>query len=131
VAISWTIKVFDIVYAQRNHEGTVKLSCIVSLADMLRYLDYLNLKHPELVEMLTIGTSSLGKPLKVIKISTGQTKNGEIKPAVWIDGGEFSRLRLLQCCPALGFYGQFRNSLVTRPSFLPVSILARLNCIKS
>ena len=107
MAISWTIKVSDIVDARCNHKGTVKLSRIMSLADMLRYLDYLSLKHPELVEMLTIGKSSLGQPLKVIKISTGQTKNGEVKPAVWIDGGEFSRLRLLQCCPALGFYGQF------------------------
>ena len=104
----------------------MKLFRIVSLADMLRYLDYLSQKYPELVEMLTIGKSSLGQPLKVIKISTGQlTKNGEVKPAVWIDGGEFSRMRLLQCCPALGFYGQFRISLVTRPSFLPLDILAR------
>jgi len=99
----------------------IKLSRTVSLADMLRYLDYLSLKYPELVEMLTIGKSSLGQPLKVIKISTGQlTKNGEVKPAIWIDGGEFNRLHLLQCCPALGFYGQFRISLVTRP-FLPLS----------
>jgi hypothetical protein len=64
---------------------------------MLRYLDYLSLKYPQLVEMLTIGRSSLGHPLNVIKISTGQsTKNGEVKPAIWIDGGEFNRLRLLQ-----------------------------------
>jgi hypothetical protein len=87
----------------------------VSLADMLQYLDYLSLKHPELVEMLTIGKSSLGQPLKVIKISTGLLKNGEVKPAIWIDGGEFNKLHLLQCCPALGFYGQFRISLFTRP----------------
>lgn len=101
--------------------AVIKLFRTVSLADMLRYLDHLKLKHPELVELLTIGKSSLGQPLKVIKISTGQlTKNGEIKPAIWIDGGEFNRLRLLQCCPALGSYGQFRISLVTRP-FLPLN----------
>jgi Zinc carboxypeptidase. len=70
---------------------------------MLRYLDYLSLKYPELVEILAIGKSSLGRPLRVIKISTGQsTKNGEVKPAVWIDGGEFNRLHLLLRCPALG-----------------------------
>jgi hypothetical protein len=58
---------------------------------MLRYLDYLSMKYPELVEMITIGKSSLGQPLKVVKVSTGQrTKKGEIKPAVWIDGGEFN-----------------------------------------
>jgi hypothetical protein len=61
------------------------------IADMLRYLDYLTMKYPELVEMITIGKSSLGQPLKVVKVSTGQrTKKGEIKPAVWIDGGEFN-----------------------------------------
>jgi hypothetical protein len=55
-------------------------------------MEYLSLKYPELVEMLTIGKSSLGQPIKIIKVSTGQrTKNGEIKPAVWIDGGEFNR----------------------------------------
>lgn len=58
---------------------------------MLRYMEYLSLKYPELVEMLTIGKSSLGQPIKIIKVSTGQrTKNGEIKPAIWIDGGEFN-----------------------------------------
>lgn len=60
----------------------------VLLADMLRYMNYLSLKYPELVELLIIGKSSKGQPLKVIKISTGQrTKDGNIKPAVWIDGG--------------------------------------------
>jgi hypothetical protein len=62
------------------------------IADMLRYLDYLSTKYPEFVEMITIGKSSLGQPLKVVKISTGhRTKKGEIKPAVWIDGGEFNK----------------------------------------
>jgi hypothetical protein len=56
---------------------------------MLKYLDYLSTKYPQVVEMITIGKSSLGQPLKVVKVSTGQrTKKGEIKPAVWIDGGE-------------------------------------------
>ena len=88
----------------------------VFLADMLRYLDYLSLKYPQLVEMLTIGKSSLGQPLKVIKVSTGQlTKKGEAKPAVWIDGGESKRLRLV-CCQASGLQSRFRISLVIRPS---------------
>jgi hypothetical protein len=61
------------------------------IADMLQYFGYLSMKYPELVEMITIGKSSLGQPLKVLKVSTGQrTKKGEIKPAVWIDGGEFN-----------------------------------------
>jgi hypothetical protein len=66
--------------------------------------------------MLTIGKSSLGQPLKVIRVSTGQlTKNGEAKPAVWIDGGESKRLRLV-CCQASGLQSRFRISLVIRPS---------------
>jgi hypothetical protein len=61
------------------------------IADMLRYLDYLSMKYPELVEMITIGKSTLGQPLKVVKVSTGhRTKKGETKPAVWIDGGEYN-----------------------------------------
>jgi hypothetical protein len=76
----------------------------VWLIDMLQYMDYLSLKYPELVEMLTIGKSSLGQPLKVIKVSTGQrAKSGDIKPAVWIDGGEFNRspphsVNIVFCC---------------------------------
>lgn len=63
----------------------------VIITDMLHYLEYLSMQYPELVEMITIGKSSLGQPLKVVKVSTGQrTKKGEIKPAVWIDGGEFN-----------------------------------------
>jgi hypothetical protein len=70
---------------------------------MLRYLEYLSLKYPQLVEILTIGKSSLGQPLKVIKVSTGQrTKNSDTKPAVWIDGGEFNSqlVAKLSCVPA-------------------------------
>ncbi|PNF25142.1 Carboxypeptidase B [Cryptotermes secundus] len=74
----------------KGHEMTFKRYHRYS--DMLHYLEYLSIKYPELVEMITIGKSSLGQPLKVVKVSTGQrTKKGEIKPAVWIDGGTHAR----------------------------------------
>lgn len=42
-----------------------------------------------MVELITIGHSYEGQPIKMVKISTGPDKGGEAKPAVWIDAGEF------------------------------------------
>ena len=60
------------------------------VSDMLKYMEHLTATYPDLVEVITIGKSSQGLPLKVLKISTGQrTKKGDLKPAVWIDGGQY------------------------------------------
>ncbi|XP_046604830.1 carboxypeptidase A4-like [Neodiprion virginianus] len=60
-------------------------------ADIIRYLEYLAFTYPSLVELVTIGHSYEGQPLKLAKISTGLTKDGESKPVVWIDGGMHAR----------------------------------------
>lgn len=46
------------------------------------------MSYPSLVEVITIGHSYENQPIKMIKISTGPNKEGEAKPAVWIDAGE-------------------------------------------
>lgn len=58
------------------------------LADIYAYVDYLGETYPETVEVLTIGHSSEGRPLKVIRISSNlkDTK----RPAIWIDGGNLA-----------------------------------------
>lgn len=55
--------------------------------DILDYLMYLSEHYPHLVELLPIGKTVEGRPLKVVKISSGQTRENVVKPAIWIDGG--------------------------------------------
>ncbi|KAL4703010.1 hypothetical protein ACJJTC_009996 [Scirpophaga incertulas] len=76
-------------------------------ADILRYLEYLQHSHGELVELLPLGHSSEGRPLVAVKISLPSNNSSAIdgndkghkkwklrsrmKPAVWIDGGIHAR----------------------------------------
>lgn len=48
---------------------------------------YLAEHYPHLVELMSIGKTAEGRPLKVVKISSGPTKDNVVKPAIWIDGG--------------------------------------------
>lgn len=59
-------------------------------------MEYLALSYPSLAEVITIGHSYENQPIKMIKISTGPNKEGEAKPAVWIDAGELLFLYFLQ-----------------------------------
>lgn len=40
-----------------------------------------------MVEIITIGHSYEGLPIKMAKVSTGPKRDGEAKPAIWIDAG--------------------------------------------
>ncbi|XP_043264930.1 carboxypeptidase B-like [Colletes gigas] len=60
-------------------------------ADIIRYLEYLAFKYSKMVELITIGHSYEGQPIKMVKISTGLNKEGEAKSAVWIDAGMHAR----------------------------------------
>ncbi|KAJ8725605.1 hypothetical protein PYW08_003788 [Mythimna loreyi] len=72
-------------------------------ADILRYLEYLQHSHSDLVELIPMGRSSEGLPLVAVKISTnndtlmkGKEKKkwklrSRMKPAVWLDGGSHAR----------------------------------------
>ncbi|XP_049867142.1 carboxypeptidase A2-like isoform X2 [Pectinophora gossypiella] len=75
-------------------------------ADILRYLEYIQHSHADLVELIPLGRSSEGLPLVAVKISlpTNETyakeskKNkkkwqlrSRMKPAVWLEGGAHAR----------------------------------------
>ncbi|XP_026742805.1 zinc carboxypeptidase A 1-like [Trichoplusia ni] len=73
-------------------------------ADILRYLEYLQHSHSDLVELIPLGRSSEGLPLVAVKISligndTSMNVKGNkkwklrsrLKPAVWLDGGAHAR----------------------------------------
>ncbi|KAG5343280.1 CBPB Carboxypeptidase, partial [Acromyrmex heyeri] len=59
--------------------------------DIIRYLEYLAFRYPTIVELITIGHSYEGQPIKMAKVSTGLNKEGERKPAIWIDAGMHGR----------------------------------------
>ncbi|XP_015433607.1 PREDICTED: carboxypeptidase B-like [Dufourea novaeangliae] len=59
--------------------------------DIVGYLEYLAFRYSKLVELITIGHSYEGQPIKMVKISTGPNKDGEPKPAIWIDAGMHAR----------------------------------------
>ncbi|XP_015176252.1 PREDICTED: carboxypeptidase B-like isoform X1 [Polistes dominula] len=59
--------------------------------EILRYLEYLSFRYPTMVEIITIGHSYEGLPIKMAKISTGPKRDGEPKPAIWIDAGMHAR----------------------------------------
>ncbi|XP_039310981.1 carboxypeptidase B isoform X2 [Solenopsis invicta] len=59
--------------------------------DIIRYLEHLATKYPKMVKLITIGHSYEGQPIKVAKVSTGSNKQGQKKPAIWIDAGMHGR----------------------------------------
>ncbi|XP_035732266.1 carboxypeptidase B-like isoform X2 [Vespa mandarinia] len=59
--------------------------------EILRYLEYLAFRYPSMVEIITIGHSYEGLPIKMAKVSTGLKRDGEPKPAIWIDAGMHAR----------------------------------------
>lgn len=52
--------------------------------DIYGYLNYLADTYPRLVQLTSIGSSSEGRPLYVVRISSSSSGS---KPAIWIDGG--------------------------------------------
>ncbi|XP_071439408.1 carboxypeptidase B-like [Hetaerina americana] len=81
----------DILRSQVGHSMTFKRYHRYS--DMLKYIEHLSIAHPQLVQIINIGKSSEGLPLKVVKVSTGHGKDEEPKqkPGFWIDGGTHAR----------------------------------------
>ncbi|CAL8101899.1 unnamed protein product [Orchesella dallaii] len=54
------------------------------------WMDSLAEKYPSMVSVFHVGNSTEGRPLKVLKISTGEARAD--KPAVWLDGGIHARV---------------------------------------
>jgi len=53
------------------------------------WMDSMAEQYPALVTIFTVGNSTEGRPLKVMKISTGGVNSQ--KPAIWLDGGIHAR----------------------------------------
>ncbi|XP_069699626.1 carboxypeptidase B-like isoform X2 [Periplaneta americana] len=71
--------------AQKGHRMTWQ--AYHRLADIYGYLDYLSQTYSRFVSVQTIGSSVEGRPLRVVKISSGRPNS----PAIWIDGGIHAR----------------------------------------
>jgi len=57
--------------------------------DIYKYVDYISQEYPELVEIITIGKSYEGLPLRVIRIRPD--KSATNPNAIWVDGGIHAR----------------------------------------
>ncbi|KAI4456604.1 protease family m14 carboxypeptidase ab [Holotrichia oblita] len=57
------------------------------LSDIHGFLDYLAVTYPTYCKVYVIGSSVQGRPLKVLRISNGNSGN----KAVWVDGGMHAR----------------------------------------
>lgn len=57
------------------------------LADIESFIDYLAATYPNLCSVKTIGSSIEGRPLRVLKISSGRPR----RKAIWVDGGIHAR----------------------------------------
>ena len=63
--------------------------------DINTYLKYLEATYPQKVKVINIGTSSEGRPLNVIRISSTSPAGSTTKPAIWVDGGNILHLKNL------------------------------------
>ncbi|XP_012270225.1 carboxypeptidase B-like isoform X2 [Orussus abietinus] len=59
--------------------------------EISKYLNFLALRYPHLVELVTIGRSYEGQEIKLARVSSGANENGRKKPAIWIDAGMHAR----------------------------------------
>ncbi|KAL1117688.1 hypothetical protein AAG570_004003 [Ranatra chinensis] len=82
-------------------------------------MEHLMSSAPHMVDVLTIGKSSEGRPLKVVKVSTGKEMG---KPAIWIDGGMHGREWI---APAVALY--ILKQLVENQLNSNISIIQKLD----
>ncbi|XP_071387061.1 carboxypeptidase A5 [Centroberyx affinis] len=73
--------------AQPRNTDSFDYSNYHSISEIYRFQDMLVAENPNLVSKMVIGQSYEGRPINVLKFSTGGTK----RPAIWIDTGIHSR----------------------------------------
>lgn len=61
------------------------------LTDIHGYIDYLAETYPNLCTVETIGNSVEGRPLKILRISSGNNRSNNQTKSVWVDGGIHAR----------------------------------------
>lgn len=57
-------------------------------------MDYLKEWYPQLVSIYTIGRSSQGRPIKVIKLSQNYGREAEERKAIFIDAGKQTKANM-------------------------------------
>lgn len=62
-----------------------------ALAQIYQYLEDVTHTNPELCSLETIGKSSEGRAMRIIKIGYSNSSNSATKPIVWIDAGIHAR----------------------------------------
>uniref|UniRef100_A0A3P8T4B1 Carboxypeptidase A1 n=1 Tax=Amphiprion percula TaxID=161767 RepID=A0A3P8T4B1_AMPPE len=89
--IEYSIMIEDLQEMLQNHVILYRCLCIksriVCLVQIYSFQDMLVAENPNLVSKIVIGQSYEGRPLNVLKFSTGGTN----RPAIWIDTGIHSR----------------------------------------
>ncbi|XP_071781619.2 carboxypeptidase A5 [Centroberyx gerrardi] len=73
--------------AQPRNTDSFDYSNYHSISEIYRFQDMLVAENPSLVSKMVIGQSYEGRPINVLKFSTGGTK----RPAIWLDTGIHSR----------------------------------------
>ncbi|XP_053111689.1 carboxypeptidase A1-like [Hemicordylus capensis] len=79
----------DMLLARKSDRSTGKFSFSAyhTIEEIYSWMDDFVAENPELVSKIQIGQSYEGRPIYVLKFSTG----GEKRPAIWIDTGIHSR----------------------------------------
>ncbi|GAB5568786.1 carboxypeptidase A5 [Prionailurus iriomotensis] len=73
--------------ARSRSTDTFNYATYHTLEEIYGFMDLLVAEHPQLVSKLQIGNTYEGRPIYVLKFSTG----GNNRPAIWIDTGIHSR----------------------------------------
>ncbi|XP_068132139.1 carboxypeptidase A1-like [Hyperolius riggenbachi] len=73
---------------QERSSETFSYSTYHTLDEIYSWIDSLEMEYPKLVSKIDLGQSYEGRPIYVLKFSTG---GGDNKPAIWIDTGIHSR----------------------------------------
>ncbi|XP_077373366.1 carboxypeptidase A5 [Festucalex cinctus] len=74
-------------YSEPRNTDSFDFSRYHNINELYKFQDMLVAENPNLVSKLVIGRSYEGRPLNVLKFSTGGSK----RPAIWIDTGIHSR----------------------------------------
>ncbi|XP_069443075.1 carboxypeptidase A1 isoform X2 [Ovis canadensis] len=86
-----------------------------TLDEIYDFMDLLVAEHPQLVSKLQIGSSYEGRPIYVLKFSTG----GSNRPAIWIDLGIHSREWITQAT-GVWFAKKFTEDYGQDPTFTAI-----------
>nr|XP_020736343.1 carboxypeptidase A1 [Odocoileus virginianus texanus] len=101
--------------SQARSTNTFNYATYHTLDEIYDFMDLLVAEHPQLVSKLQIGSSYEGRPIYVLKFSTG----GSNRPAIWIDLGIHSREWITQAT-GVWFAKKFTDDYGQDPTFTAI-----------